>query len=214
MAGPPPRPIVDHEDAEEFVAEWMRYAGYRDAERTGRGADRGIDVKSNEAVAQVKFFSDKPVGRPAVQRLHGAAAPGNKRPLFFSSTGYSRHAIEYSEEVGIALFTFSHDGSVDSVNRGAETIQRLARALGPPVDPGTKSALRFLAGVLVVGVAAPLFILLALADLALWAKVVIVFALAPAVKESIPVVGDWLIARSQRRLDSQWEQRPLPPPVA
>lgn len=81
---PSPRQIRTWQDAEENAAEWMRYMGYADAMVTNGGADGGIDVVSQHAVAQVKREAVA-VGSPMIQKFYGAAnASGDfKYKLFF-----------------------------------------------------------------------------------------------------------------------------------
>ena len=69
--------------------------GYDDAEVTGPGADGGVDVTSRRSVAQVKTET-LPVGRPALQRLHGVAMADGKEGLFFSLSGYTSQAVEWA----------------------------------------------------------------------------------------------------------------------
>lgn len=59
-------------DAEEAACAWMRDNGYPNARLTPRGPDRGVDVRSSLAVAQVKAETS-PVGVEAIQRLLGIA---------------------------------------------------------------------------------------------------------------------------------------------
>jgi hypothetical protein len=132
MAKPHSRPIQSPRDAEVCAQEWMRYLGYRDAKVTQQGADRGIDVISESAVAQVKFWTTKKVGRPDIQMLKGAAR--GKTALFFSLSGYSGPAFEWANEEGVALFVFGNMGSVHAFNKHAERIERAARSLGPPLS--------------------------------------------------------------------------------
>jgi hypothetical protein len=114
----------------------MRHFGYRDAEVTGAGADRGIDVVSDTAVAQVKLWSTNKVGRPDVQMLQGAAR--QKKALFFSSSGYSRPAEEWARSERIALFLFDRSGLVEPVNDHATQIVRASQNLGPPLTERQK----------------------------------------------------------------------------
>lgn len=102
-------------EAELNAAVRMRELGYPDAEATPIGPDAGIDVVATGAVAQVKRESHA-VGRPALQRLFGAAAGADVDLLFFSSSEYSRHAVEYADRVKIALFTYDVLGEICPAN--------------------------------------------------------------------------------------------------
>ncbi|MFC9767620.1 restriction endonuclease [Rhodococcus jostii] len=108
--------ITTPEAAERNAAARMRELGYADARVTGRGADGGVDVVSDRAVAQVKQESYQ-TGRPALQRLYGARGEDRSRDLlFFSAAGYSRQAVAYAGTVGIALFTYDVLGRIAAAN--------------------------------------------------------------------------------------------------
>jgi hypothetical protein len=115
----PPRPelrlIRTPKDAECAAAAWMRWMGYDDAEVTGPGADGGVDVTSRRSVAQVKTET-LPVGRPALQRLHGVAMADSKEGLFFSLSGYTSQAVEWADLAGMPLFRFDLQGEPQAAN--------------------------------------------------------------------------------------------------
>jgi hypothetical protein len=118
------KPILNWREA-EFVAEaWMRSPGFRDARITGGVADAGIDGNSRAAFAQVKFQAGA-VGRSDLQRLFGARAKLNKKKmLFFSLSGYSTKAVQYADEVGMALFSMSRARAIMPVNSQAVRMGR------------------------------------------------------------------------------------------
>lgn len=124
------RAIRSPDDAEQVAAEWMRHLGFGDARCTGAGTDGGVDVRSREAVAQVKAQLS-PVGRPELQALYGVARSEGRRPLFFSLMSYTAAALVWADEVGMPLFRFDHAGLVEAVNASAETL--LTAAGGPSV---------------------------------------------------------------------------------
>jgi len=126
------RTIRSPDDAEQVAAEWMRHLGFGDARCTGAGTDGGVDVRSREAVAQVKAQLS-PVGRPELQALYGVARSEGRRPLFFSLMSYTAAALVWADEVGMALFRFDHAGAVEAVNAAGETL--LAAAGGPELAP-------------------------------------------------------------------------------
>lgn len=79
----------------------LRDLGFRDARVTKQGADGGIDVTGRHVAAQVKWHA-KPVGRPDLQRLVGAA--GTQRQLVFvSREGFSAPAVQYADQLNMAL---------------------------------------------------------------------------------------------------------------
>lgn len=89
--------------------------GFEDARLTGAGSDGGIDIAARKAVAQVKHWSS-PVGRPEVQRLAGAA---RGRTAIFIASKYSRQAMDWADQAGIALFTYTQNANVSARNLAA-----------------------------------------------------------------------------------------------
>lgn len=119
---PRPRMVRDAREAEELAAEWVRWLGWVDARTTPVGADRGIDVIGSDVVAQVKFEAVK-TGRPTLQALYGAGiAHGARQFLFFSSAGYTEQASDWTNGLGIALFRFTLDGSIEPANEDARRL--------------------------------------------------------------------------------------------
>ncbi|PPJ02256.1 restriction endonuclease [Nocardia cyriacigeorgica] len=113
--------------AEQNAARQMRALGYTDARVTPPGPDGGIDVLSSTAVAQVKWRGAQ-VSRPDLHRLYGARGGRHHLDmLFFAASKYSRPAIQYANEVDIALFEYSPTGELDPVNRSAQRIIANAR---------------------------------------------------------------------------------------
>ncbi|WP_162850759.1 restriction endonuclease [Amnibacterium kyonggiense] len=115
-------PVLSWQAAEQMAANHMRAYGFSDARTTPAGADSGIDVVSRWGVAQVKYFS-KPVGRPEVQKLRGAAH-GRDRVLFYALTGFNTNAVQFANECGIALFQFDQRGMVWPVNPLAKAYKK------------------------------------------------------------------------------------------
>lgn len=115
---PEPRMVRNYREAEALARDWLIYFGFADAEVTPDGADGGIDVDAEDAIAQVKFQA-LPVGRPVVQALLGVSSHQHKTPFFFASSGYTSSAITFADEVGIALFMFTLDGGLVSVTEAA-----------------------------------------------------------------------------------------------
>ncbi|MEU6596325.1 restriction endonuclease [Streptomyces flaveolus] len=104
-------------DAELLAVRHMRALGFLDARDTGPGSDGGIDAMATGPVAQVKMHN-KPVGRPDVQRLVGAAG-GQPVLLFYSLSGFTSTAHTYADERGILLFGFDRAGTVRALNGAA-----------------------------------------------------------------------------------------------
>jgi hypothetical protein len=109
-----PNPYFTWSMAEELAVGHMRSIGFRDAKRTKAGADGGIDVTSNKAVAQVKHHA-APIGIAEMQRMRGIVHDG-RQAVFYSSSGYSASAKQYAAVAGIALFTFTDANQVLAAN--------------------------------------------------------------------------------------------------
>lgn len=119
-------PVLSWQAAEQMAANHMRAYGFSDARTTPPGSDGGIDVVSRWGVAQVKYFS-KPVGRPEVQKLRGAAH-GRDRVLFYALTGFNLNAVAFADEAGIALFQFDQRGMVWPINGLAKAYKKPEQA--------------------------------------------------------------------------------------
>ena len=132
------RPFTDR-DAEHLCAHVMQDAlGYTDAAVTARSGDGGLDIVSQHAVAQVKY-QQAPVGRPALQQLAGASlSHPSKDRLFFSFSRYTQGAVNYADQVGVALFAVDTQGGYAGVNHLAGQVgtRRAKRKRGKP-KPGS-----------------------------------------------------------------------------
>lgn len=117
LSGPDPQPFgVSPEGAERLVAQWMRSLGDVAAEVTRYTSDGGIDVASEDYIAQVKHYTS-PVGVGDVRQLAGVASTDHRQALFFTSTGYAPGAIEFADRASVALFVYSaEEGTLRPVN--------------------------------------------------------------------------------------------------
>jgi len=122
-AVPRPGPVLIRtwRDAELVAAEWMKYWGYTNVAATAVGADGGIDVVSNEAVAQVKAETGA-TGRPKVQQHHGVAISEGKTAIFFALGGFTSAARTYADANAILLFRFDLQGEPEPVNTAAHAL--------------------------------------------------------------------------------------------
>jgi len=103
---PAPQPYgVSHEGAERLVAEWMRYLGAADAERTRFTGDGGIDVASQHYIAQVKNYAGS-VDIESIRALGGVAYADGRKPLFFTSGGYTASSVAFATQVRMGLFRY------------------------------------------------------------------------------------------------------------
>jgi tetratricopeptide (TPR) repeat protein len=109
--GPVTRPIRTAIDAELAARDWMRHLGFPDSRLTDSGADGGVDVRSSDAVAQVKKELS-PTGRPKLQELYGIATYEGRQALFFTMAGYTDQAVEWGTKAGMALFRFDYNGDI------------------------------------------------------------------------------------------------------
>lgn len=124
------RAPMDAREFELIAASWMQFWGEHDAVATQFSGDGGVDVLSSNYGAQVKFYSNKPVGRPEVQALVGAAAGHGVSPAFFAySTGYTAEALQWAADMDVACFKFipRQDNTFEfeaNTNAAAELILR------------------------------------------------------------------------------------------
>jgi hypothetical protein len=114
--------VTSWQMAEALAAWHMRTIGFEGAAVTRAGADGGLDVVSNEAVAQVKHYSTSPIGAPAVQQLRGAANPST-RALFYSLSGFTKSAMAFADSANVALFHYDESGHVRPTNLAAERLE-------------------------------------------------------------------------------------------
>lgn len=120
------RILTGWNSVEELAAEHLRFIGVHDARQTQSGADGGLDVASPRVAAQVKQIA-KPVGRPMLQGLIGAADHG-QYTVFYTTSGYTDEAIDYAHDRDIALYEISGLGAVTPVN---DWTQHFERTVGP-----------------------------------------------------------------------------------
>lgn len=89
------------QQAEYLCASALRQFGFDDARVTESGPDGGVDILGSTIAAQVKY-TNRPIGRPLVQQLIGAA--GGRVTAFFSLAGFSAQATECAGAAAMALF--------------------------------------------------------------------------------------------------------------
>lgn len=124
IIGPPEKfPYgVSPRGAELLCRDWMMYLGERDAVVSQFTADGGIDILSNDYAAQVKHYKGS-VGGPEIQQLVGAAHIVSKKPLFFTSGGYTASALSLAEASQLPLFIYrAEEGTLTAANMFAEPI--------------------------------------------------------------------------------------------
>ena len=73
-----------------------------------------IDVRSSRGLAQVKWKSG--ATSPRRSEPVGAHGTGSDELVFFSASGCSTQALDYADEVGVALFTYDPAGAAEAAN--------------------------------------------------------------------------------------------------
>ncbi len=126
-ARPRPQLIRDFNDSERVAAEWMRYFGYSNVGVMPVGPDGGVDVYSDEALAQVKAQAS-PTTRPQVQQHLGVCRAQGKEPVFFSLAGYTPGAVDWADANGMVLFLFDRQGIPAAANSAAHIVMERAGA--------------------------------------------------------------------------------------
>ena len=127
-----PQVLVHSWQVAEELAGWhMKELGFADVSLTASGADGGIDVAADDAVAQVKHYAKAPIGAPAVQQLRGAAV-NMDWALFYSLSGYTKSAVGYANAASVALFQYDENGVVEPRNNVAAQLADSRGADGPP----------------------------------------------------------------------------------
>ena len=118
--------------AERLAAAYMRWLGFGDAALNGgiHTPDRGIDVVSSRAVAQVKANFRGTVKRPALAQLVGDASVARYQAhqLLFFAVSYAPDASAYANEAGRPVALFAFDAAGDVQPRNATAKQLVARA--------------------------------------------------------------------------------------
>lgn len=113
----------DFDDVAPLVVEWMRDNGFPDADLTDDAGVGAFDVASANAIAEVNIGA--PPARPNIQRLDEVARSEGRRGLYFSLRGFTASAVEWADNVGIALFEFDKD--VESIIPSNGSADELAR---------------------------------------------------------------------------------------
>ncbi|MEU0563749.1 hypothetical protein [Dactylosporangium sp. NPDC006015] len=137
---PEPRSVASWTGAEINAVDWLRWLGHPDAGRTTGGAGDGVDVRGAGMAARVQC-DGAPVGDQALRELLGAAqhAPGER--YCFSDAGFTRDAVSFADDIGMALFTFSTvDGLITPANEAATVVFRASPGRPRPQSTATTHA--------------------------------------------------------------------------
>ena len=89
---------------------------------TPKGPDAGIDVRGIGIVAQVKAAM-KPTGLPVIVQVFGAAQNVSASAAVFALNGFTRQAVKWADDAGVALFVFNLMGEAEAVNVAAQRLK-------------------------------------------------------------------------------------------
>jgi hypothetical protein len=101
----------DFTEVAKVVLAFLHERGYDDAVLMPDAGAGLFDVDSSKGVAEITVGS--PPNRPDIQRLDGVARAEEKPALLFSVRGFTTSAIEWADNITIALFAF--DGNSDDI---------------------------------------------------------------------------------------------------
>ncbi len=90
-------------DFEFYCAAWLRTLGATNVEVTEASKDGGVDIVSDQVLAQVKMHS-KPVGVKPLREIIGATVGLQADTALFSASGFTRDAIDFAIKHGILLY--------------------------------------------------------------------------------------------------------------
>jgi len=141
---PGPSPVPDgvtHEEYEDYCRQVVVSWGYLDAKTSRYVRDGGIDIESEELVIQCKHISGN-VRAPEVQAIFGIASSKGKRAVVFSAGGFTKDAISFANEAGVALIRLrERDAQAVPKNSSAEELIGDRTSFTPlPATNGSNSA--------------------------------------------------------------------------
>lgn len=119
------RIIRSPRDAEAAARDWLIYLGYPDARMTVVGPDEGVDVQSDEVVAQVKS-GQSVTGRPVVQQIFGISELVEKEPFLFTVGGVTDEARAWADRAEVAIFQLDLSGNARPLNGHARQVMEEA----------------------------------------------------------------------------------------
>jgi len=124
---PPATPAgVSHKGYEEFCGQMLISWGYLDARVTRFSSDGGIDIVSDQLVAQCKHYAGGRVGVREIRELFGVATAEGKTGVFFTSGKFTEEAKKFAEKTGVGLVILEEaDGVPRLVNQSASDISKL-----------------------------------------------------------------------------------------
>jgi hypothetical protein len=111
----------DFQQVAATALAWMHSHGYADASLTEDAGHGAYDIEAAKAIAEVTV--EAPPSRPNVQRLDTVSRNAERPALYFSLRGFTTSAVEWANNVNIALFTMDKDdGAFLPSNPAAEEL--------------------------------------------------------------------------------------------
>lgn len=123
---PPATPAgVSHKDYEEFCSQVLMSWGYLDVRVTRFSSDGGIDIVSDQLVAQCKHYAGGSVGVREVRELFGVATSEGKTGVVFTSGRFTAEAKKFADKTGVGLVILREgDGVPRLVDQSASEISK------------------------------------------------------------------------------------------
>lgn len=103
----PPLITITPREAEIHCCQLMLYLGAKGSTITEYSQDGGVDVNSDDFVAQVKHQA-APVGVKVVRETLGVAAHLKKAAIVFAKSGFTNEAITFATQNNVLLFQYSN----------------------------------------------------------------------------------------------------------
>ncbi|AEI11533.1 hypothetical protein [Cellulomonas gilvus] len=111
-------------EAERFAQRHARLVLARlDARVAAAGEDGALDLVGDDLAAFVEHHRS-PVGRETVQRLHAAA--GGRTAVCYARAGYTKMAVLWADQHGVALFGYTDAGHAAPLNGAGHALQTRA----------------------------------------------------------------------------------------
>lgn len=96
---------ISPSNAEYLCKNFMLFMGAEGAEVTRGSKDGGLDIVSDDFVAQVKHLHTK-TGVKALRELLGASVSTKKIPVFFSKNGFTAEARDFAIENHMLIYSY------------------------------------------------------------------------------------------------------------
>jgi hypothetical protein len=101
----PPLMTMTPREAEFYCSHLMLFYGAKGSQTTQYSQDGGIDVVSDNFVAQVKH-QESPVGVKVVRETFGVSSQEKKLAIVFAKTGFTNDAISFATQNGVLLISY------------------------------------------------------------------------------------------------------------